>query len=271
MIKIGFSVATPEVNTPLLPAQQGELGPNLDILAELGYDGVEVSIREPSEIDPENLKKEISSRNLEVASIHTAAIGFQDKIWLCHENKDIRNEGMKRLKGAIDLAAYFNVDVIIGSFRGLLSSGSERSQSLDWMYSAFRDGSQYAAEKKAKILFEPQNRAGINFGFTAQDGVAFCKEIDSPGIGIMLDTFHMNIEDTSFSASIFDARDYLHYLQISDSNRKYPGGGHVPFRDIISSLQAINFSGYLSLQIERIPDFKTSAKLGINHLRSLLG
>ena len=149
MIKIGFSVATPEVNTPLLPAQQGELGPNLDILAELGYDGVEVSIRQPAKIDPENLKKEIFSRNLEVASIHTAAIGFQDKIWLCHENKDIRDEGMKRLKGAIDLAAYFNVDVIIGSFRGLLSSGSERSQSLDWMYSAFRDGSQYAAEKKA--------------------------------------------------------------------------------------------------------------------------
>ena len=57
MIKIGFSVATPEVNTPLLPAQQGELGPNLDILAELGYDGVEVSIRQPAKIDPENLKK----------------------------------------------------------------------------------------------------------------------------------------------------------------------------------------------------------------------
>ena len=61
MIKIGFSVATPEVNTPLLPAQQGELGPNLDILAELGYDGVEVSIRQPAKIDPENLKTEIFS------------------------------------------------------------------------------------------------------------------------------------------------------------------------------------------------------------------
>ena len=89
---------------------------------------------------------------------------------------------------------------------------------------------QYAGERK--ILFEPQNRAGINFGFTAQDGVAFCKE-QIPLVLALCHTFHMNIEDTF--QLVFDER-LLHYLQISDSNRKYPGGGHVPFRDIISHL-----------------------------------
>ena len=98
----------------------------------------------------------------------------------------------------------------------------------------------------------------------------FAKSIDSPGMGLILDTFHMNIEDVSFSKSIFDAKEYLKYLQMSDSNRLYPGGGHVPWREVISSLKAIDFSGYLSLQCLMEPDFKTAAKLGINHLRSLL-
>ena len=269
-MKIGFSVATPDVDTPLLPAQQGAFGENLDVLSEYGYDGVEVSIRQPKELNLDKLQKEVEQRGLEVASIHTAAIGFQDKIWLCHPDKSIRDEGMVRLKGALEVASFFGVEVIIGSFRGQLSDGEAREASVNWMYDAFREGSDHAEKFGTKILFEPQTRFYINFGFTAQDGVRFASEIDSPGMGLMLDTFHMNIEDISFAHSIFDAREYLGYLQISDSNRLYPGGGHIPFREIISSLKAINFDGYLSLQIEMHPDFRTAARLGINHLRSLL-
>ena len=87
----------------------------------------------------------------------------------------------------------------------------------------------------------------------------------------MLDTFHMNIEDTSFARSIFDARDFLHYLQISDSNRRYPGGGHIDFGEIVNSLKAIGFTGYLSLQILREPSYRKSAELGLMYLRSLIG
>ena len=269
-MKIGFSVATSDVNTPLLPAQQGAFGKNLDILSEYGYDGVEISLRQPKELDFDMLRGEIEKRGLEVAAIHTAAIGFQDKIWLCHPNQSIREEGMTRLKGSLDAAAFFGVEVVIGSFRGQLSKGEAREESVKWMYDAFKEGADYAAQKGTRILFEPQTRFYINFGFTTQDGLKFVNEINSPGLGIMLDTFHMNIEDVSFSKSIFDARECLGYLQISDNNRLYPGGGHIPFREIISSLKAIDYTGYLTLQIVMDPDFKTAAKLGIKHLRSLL-
>ena len=269
-MKIGFSVATPEVDTPLLPAQQGDFGSNLDVLSEFGYDGVEVSIRQPKDIDVETLRKEVEGRGLEVASIHTAAIGFQDKIWLCHKDKTIRDEAMVRLKGALEVASVFEVDVIIGSFRGQLSDGDARAESVKWMYDAFKEGAEFAEKLGSKILFEPQTRFYINFGFTAQDGVKFARDIDSPGMGIMLDTFHMNIEDVSFAQSIFEAKEYLGYLQMSDSNRRYPGGGHIPFREIISALKTIDFGGYLSLQVIMDPDFRTAAGRGINHLRSLM-
>jgi sugar phosphate isomerase/epimerase len=269
-MKIGFSVATSDVSTEKLPAQQGEFTANLDVLSELGYDGVEVSIRQPKNLDLDELQRDVEKRNLEVASIHTAAIGFQDKIWLCHPDKSIRDEALIRLKGALDAAAFFGVDVIIGSFRGQLLDGEGREKSLSWMHEAFKEGADYAVKVGSTVLFEPQTRFYINFGLTTQDGVEFAKSIDSPGMGLILDTFHMNIEDVSFSKSIFDAKEYLKYLQMSDSNRLYPGGGHVPWREVISSLKAIDFSGYLSLQCLMEPDFKTAAKLGINHLRSLL-
>ena len=46
----------------------------------------------------------------------------------------------------------------------------------------------------------------------------FIKEINSPGIGIMLDTFHMNMEDTSFSESFFDSKDHLGIIHVADNN-----------------------------------------------------
>ncbi|MEE2746473.1 MAG: sugar phosphate isomerase/epimerase family protein [Pseudomonadota bacterium] len=269
-MKIAFSVATPEVNTPLLPAQQGPFCDNLDVLVNCGYDGVELSIRDPDQLDLKMIEQETQRRNLEIASIHTAAIGFQDKLWLCHPQPQIRKKAMGRLIGALNIASKFSVDVLVGSFRGKLNEGEDREESIRWMHNAFAEAANYAEEKKIRVLFEPQAKFSVNFGFTAQDGTAFAKRINSPGMGIMLDTFHMNVEDASFAQSIFDSRKYLHYLQISDSNRKYPGGGHIPFGEIIGALKGIKYKGYLSLQINREPDYEVAAKLGIDHLRSLL-
>jgi len=268
-MKIGFSVASPEVNTPQLPAQQGDLDANLDVLSALGYDGVELSVRLPAELDIAAIEKAVTSRNLEIASIHTAAIGFQDKLWLCHPDEATRSEALARLISAIDVAAYFSVDVLVGSFRGKLGDGSDEARG--WMYDAFRRGADCAAKHGNRVLFEPQASFSVDFGFTAQDGAAFVEELDSPGFGVMLDTYHMNIEDASLARSIFECRDHLHYLQISDSNRMYPGGGHIDYGEIINALQSIGFEGYLSLQIVREPSYAKAAELGIMHLRSLIG
>ena len=80
----------------------------------------------------------------------------------------------------------------------------------------------------------------------------------------------MNMEDASFSTSFFDSKDHLGIIHVADNNRLYPGNGHIPWSNLISSLQAINYEGYLSMQIKMIPDFETAAKLGIDHLRNLM-
>ena len=270
-MKLGFSVATPEVNTPLLPAQQGNFVENISILADIGYDGVEVSTCKPLNIDLKMLDRETSSRKLEIAAIHTAAIGFQDKLWLCHKDESIRGEALERLKQAIDVAAHFSVDVLVGSFRGKLGDEIPREISEAWMLDAFKKSSEYAADRGSKVLFEPQAKFSVDFGFTAQDGVNFAKKLDSPGFGIMLDTFHMNIEDASFAKSIFEAREHLSYLQISDSNRLYPGAGHINFGEIVNALKGIDFRGFMSMQILREPNYYDAAKLGLMHMRSLTG
>ncbi len=78
-MKLSYQIATPDISTPNLPSAQGTLEENLTCVAEAGFEGVELSVRKPDELDLQGIEKEIARRGLSVSMIHTAAMGLQDK------------------------------------------------------------------------------------------------------------------------------------------------------------------------------------------------
>ena len=82
--------------------------------------------------------------------------------------------------------------------------------------------------------------------------------------------YHLKKTQDILLQCFFDSKDHLGIIHVADNNRLYPGNGHIPWSDLISSLQSINYKGYLSLQIKMVPDFETAAKLGIDYLRSVM-
>ena len=89
-------------------------------------------------------------------------------------------------------------------------------------------------------------------------------------MGLLLDTFHMNIEEPSIYSSIVQAGKRIVHVHVADSNRWYPGAGHVDFAGIIAILQTLNYEGYLSAEILPLPDPDTCAAQAIAHMRLLL-
>jgi sugar phosphate isomerase/epimerase len=270
-MKFSHQIATSDVTTPLLPSAKGTLGDNLSIIAEFGYEAVELSVRNPAELDVAEIEKEIKSRKLEVSIIHGAAMGFQDGVRLCNSKEEIRKEALKRHKDALDLATHFGAPgMVLGSSRGKLLEGEGREESKRWMYDGIREVTDYAAEKGLKIFFEPLNHFNANFCINTAESLLFFKEFNHEGMALMLDTYHMNIDEPSFGGPIFDSRDYLGHMHLADNNRLYPGGGHVPFGEVIRALKAIDYKGYLSLQIISVPDVRTAAQKAIQHLQTFL-
>ncbi len=269
-MKLSYQIATPDISTPNLPSAQGTLGGNLDCIAEAGFEAVELSVRKPAELDLDGIEKQINSRGLSVSMIHTAAMGFQDRIWLCHPVPEIRDVSYRRHLDALDMAQRFGCGMVIGSSRGNLCEDERRDDSLRWMRDALLGLSDEAASRGARLYLEPLCSHWINNVTTAAEGVALCRELDHEAFVLMLDTYHMNVDEASFTAPILESKELLGHMHIAENNRYYPGGGHIPFGEIIGALRSIGYDGYLTCQIVSKPDIQTAARLAAENLRALI-
>ena len=97
------------------------------------------------------------------------------------------------------------------------------------------------------LLFEPLNRYEDHMVNTvAQAAELIARRL--PGVRVLADTYHMNIEEDDPCAALRAAAGLLGAVHLSDSNRHQPGTGHVPFEAIIATLREIGFDGVLSVE-----------------------
>jgi D-psicose/D-tagatose/L-ribulose 3-epimerase len=83
---------------------------------------------------------------------------------------------------------------------------------------------------------------------TAEEGVAFVREVNKPNVKVMLDTFHMNIEEDSFGAAIRAAGPLLGHFHTGENNRRVPGKGRLPWHEIGTALREIGYSGAVVME-----------------------
>ena len=87
---------------------------------------------------------------------------------------------------------------------------------------------------------------------------------------MMIDSFHMNIEDADMWGNMRQVKDYIIHVHYSDSNRLAPGMGHFDFIRMTQILKEIGYHGYLSAEILPLPDDYTAAKQTITSMKSYL-
>jgi sugar phosphate isomerase/epimerase len=106
----------------------------------------------------------------------------------------------------------------------------------------------FAADHGVKLVLEPLNRYSTPYCSTAKDAAAIVKQVNSGSLGILLDTFHMNIEEDSFENAIRTTGRLLKHTHFADNNRKMPGFAHIDFAAIVRCLQEIGYDGCISFE-----------------------
>ena len=104
-------------------------------------------------------------------------------------------------------------------------------------------------EKDIKLGIEPLNRYESDFINTVDEGLKLCELINHPNVGLLLDAYHMNIEEKNMIKSIEKAKDKLFHFQVAENDRGVPGTGTLNWSEIINTLKKINYSGYVSLEM----------------------
>ena len=270
MFDIGVSLSPIKTKFgPLLFS--GDLDKGLEVISDLGYRGVELSMLDSKKIDRKWLLDKLKELNLKVYALATGQSYYTDGYSLFDHEEKYRLKTVERFKGHIDLAFKLGAMVIIGGIRGELT-GSPQEKKLQEAEGrlALIECLRYAEEKDVVLLIEPINRYETNLINTLQDGMELINGIGSKNLKLLPDTFHMNIEEKSIEESLTKAKSYIGYIHFADSNRWAPGLGHIDFKSIISTLMKIGYKGAIGIEILPEPDDYSSAKKSIEFLKALI-
>lgn len=270
-LEIGIAISPAKTAfAPLVFA--GELEKGLDAAARASFDGVELSLRSPDGLCESELKQLLSHYGLKLAAIATGQSFLQDGLCLSSGNDEMRDLLMRRLKAFVDLASAFGAPVIIGGVRGRLEGDvDERHEQRKKTVETLVELAQYARPRGVFLVLEPINRYETNFINSVEEGLLLLEEIGADNFKLLLDTFHLNIEERDISQSIFKAGDKIGYIHFADSNRLAPGQGHINYVAVLKALMATGYRGFLTAEVLPVPDDMTALQQSAGFLRALLG
>jgi sugar phosphate isomerase/epimerase len=248
---------------------KGDLETNLASIALLGYDGVELAIRDPKLVNTNQLETLVQKYNLKVPAIGTGQAWGEEGLSFTDPDPKVRFEAIERIKSHIPLAACFGAVIIIGLIRGIVKPGVDTNQAMNWLISALRKCSESARPHGVRLALEPINRYETSLINNAAQGLELIKDVGADNFGLLLDTFHMNIEEACMEDSIRACGKHIFHFHVADSNRWYPGAGHLDFKTIFAALSQIEYEGWVSGEFLPKPDAETAAQKGIAHLHEI--
>ena len=120
----------------------------------------------------------------------------------------------------------------------------------DWERSVknVRDMGRIALDCGVDYCLEVLNRFEGYLLNTAEEGAAFVRQVDVPSVRLMLDTFHMNIEEDSMGGAIRTGKGLLGHFHTGECNRRVPGQGRMPWREIGEALHDIGYDGTVCME-----------------------
>jgi 5-keto-L-gluconate epimerase len=265
-MRLAIAVSTHAAQFEAL-AFKGELASKLGEITDIGFDGVELAIRDPRLVEAEELAALAANHRLSVAAISTGQAYTEEGLSLVSSNPEARELAVQRLMSHLPVAARLNALIIVG----LLGTATLDGQSVDEATTRLTESlsvfATAAAKEGVRIALEPINRYESAFIRTVDEALHLLEQVDAKNVGLLLDTFHMNIEEVSLEHSIRQCGDRIFHVHLADSNRWHPGGGHLDFRPVLAGLEEAGYAGYLSGEFLPVPDGRTAAERFVAYMR----
>ena len=216
---------------------------------EIGFEVFEVCVEDPAQLSAEPLIEAANGAGLQISVC--GAFGPDRDV--SHEEPDKRAQGLRYLKGCIDLAADVGSPHVAGPMysatgKARLLSAEQREQQRTWAAESLREAADYAGERGVRLAMEPLNRFETDLVNTVEQGLDLCDRIGRANVGLLLDTFHMNIEEKSFTEAMTSAGDRLFHMQVAENDRGTPGSGHVPWDEVFRALDAVGYNGSVVIE-----------------------
>ena len=236
-----FGVNTWVWTAPLTTEELSRLAPKV---AEMGFDWIEIPLESLGDLDYEMGAKLIADNGLGASCC--AAMGPDRD--LIHSDPNIRANGRAYIRGCIEACETLGVTNLVGPIysavgRTWAMTDEERARDTDQLVESLKELAAYAGDHGVVLGIEPLNRFETSFINLAAQAITVVDRVDNPACKIMLDTFHMNIEEKSLGDAIRAAGPRLIHLHACGNDRGAPGAGNIDWNDVAQGLADIDYDG----------------------------
>src|SRR5918995_4107059 len=241
--------------SPPTNASIAELAPRVKAM---GFDLLELGLENPGDWDPERMAEVFAANDLRAAVC--AAMGPGRDL----TDPDAADSTREYLRACIDGVAALGGHVVAGPMytpvgKTWQMDAAERAGTVDRLVEGLRPLVDYAGERGVRLGIEPLNRFETSFLNTAEQVMEVIDRLDSRAAGVMLDTFHMNIEEKDQAAAIRLVGDKLVHLHACGNDRGAPGADHIAWDAIAAALRETGYDEALVIE-SFTPDNQTIAR-----------
>lgn len=269
MFKYGIACAldSPSVAAPI--TLRGDIESLCSACREIGYQGIELQLRDPDRYDWKHLKKTADDYGLAICAQATGREFGENKLWLLDSDPKVRRAAIDKLKLHIDMAEVLGSLVIVGSMRKDIPDFSRYDYYEGLHNEAVLELSDYAAGKNVTIVLENILTFTSNFMCTIKQTADVIKRINRDNVRLHLDTYSMLMEDNEILESYEYCAPMLEYVHFSDSARLYPGAGNVDFFSHVKALLRVGYKGWVVTECIPWPDAYSCAKRGYDYMKAM--
>ncbi|MDO6436807.1 sugar phosphate isomerase/epimerase family protein [Cyclobacterium sp. 1_MG-2023] len=218
-------------------------------IKDMGFDIVEIPVEDPSLIDTKIVDQALKDNGL--TPVICAAFGTNRD--LTHEDPSFHQNSLDYIQACFDTSAALGAQFVAGPMYSAVGKArlvSPEQKKIEWQRAVtnLQKVCRMAEISGQKIALEPLNRFETDLINTTADLMQLISDINHPAAGVLLDGFHMNIEEPSIEAAILQAGEKLIHVQVSENHRGTPGTGQTRWEDFRSGLEKINYKGAVTIE-----------------------
>lgn len=215
----------------------------------MGYDVVEIPVEDPSLIDTKKVKEALDEHGLK--PVICGAFGTSRDF--THEDPAFHQNSFDYLEACFEIAAALGGKFVAGPMysavgKARLVSPEQKKVEWDRAVTNLYKVCQMAEAKGLEIALEALNRFETDLINNSEDLMRLINDINHPAAKVLLDAFHMNIEEPDIERAIQLVGDKLIHVQVSENYRGTPGTGQTRWDAYKRGLEAVNYTGAVSIE-----------------------
>ena len=231
--------------------------PFIDKVTGLGFDVLEVNggtVASMTSSERKSLKDHADDRDVALSY----CIGLPREYDIASTDKAVRESGiafLKKMAEAVGEMGGGNLGgILYGCWPATMPEGeTDKRPYVERSIASMKEAVKVAEDNAVIFNMEVVNRFEQFILNTCEEAVTYVEAVGSPNVKVMLDTFHMNIEEDFAGEAVLKAGDKLGHFHIGENNRMPPGYGHIPWTEISTALRKIDYQGYVVMEPFLVP------------------